>query len=92
MTGYQSKILSFIESPRSLYMRGTLKCPVYFYMISELITLGSFFTTVIKKGRRAACRGAATDFVKYTIFLGAATKVSELLTKEAVRYYYGKKV
>jgi hypothetical protein len=71
-------------------MRGTLKCPVYFYMISELITLGSFFTTVIKKGGRAACRGAATDFVK-SIILGAATKGAELLTKKAVRYY-GKKV
>ena len=61
-------------------------------MVTELITLVSFFTTAIKKGGRAACRGAATDFVKYTIYLGVAEKTTELLTKKVIRRYYGKKV
>jgi hypothetical protein len=61
-------------------------------MITELITLGSFIATAIKRGGRAACRGAATDFVKYTIWLGAAEKTTEFLTKKAIRRYYnGKK-
>jgi hypothetical protein len=61
-------------------------------MVTELITLGSFIATAVKKGGRAACRGAATDFVKYTIYLGLAEKTTELLTKKVIRRYYGKKI
>jgi hypothetical protein len=59
-------------------------------MISELITLGSFVVTTIQKGPRAGLRGAATDFVKYTIVLGAIEKVTEYGVKK-YKKNHGKK-
>jgi hypothetical protein len=69
-------------------MKGHTKVSPNIFMISELITLGSFIATTIKKGARAGCRGAATDFVKYTIYLGIAEKTTELLTRKGIRRYY----
>lgn len=60
-------------------------------MIAELITLGSFVVTTIQRGPRAGLRGAATDFVRYTIVLGAIEKVTEYGVKKYKEKRHGKK-
>ena len=61
-------------------------------MIAELITLGSFTMTTAKKGLRAGLRGAATDFVRYTIVLGAIEKTTEWTTKKIMKRYGKKRI
>ncbi len=47
--------------------------------------------TTIQKGPRAGLRGAATDFVRYTIVLGAIEKVTEYGVKKYKEKRHGKK-